>query len=81
MIVPAARNTKEVRPVVHVLAEKAEGQAVAAAHSLPDVRCFSRIEARGGACYSLNRFGPLCEEGTSAHSSLSFYIVTFMGFF
>lgn len=74
----AARNTEEVRPVVHVLAV---GKTVAAAHSLPDVRCFSRTEARGGVWYLLNRFGFLFGEGTSAHSSLSFCIVTFMWFF
>lgn len=63
---------------MHVLAV---GKTVAAAHSLSDVRCFSRTEARGGVCYSLKRFGLLFGEGTSARSSLSFYIVTFMGFF
>lgn len=74
---PAARKTEEMRPVVHILAV---GKAVVAAHSLLDVRCFSRIEARGRVCYSLNRFGLFFREGTSDHSSLSFYTVIFIGF-
>lgn len=71
---PATRNTEEVTPVVHVLAVR---KAVATAHSLPDMRCFSRIEARDRVCYSLNRFGLLFGKGTSAHSSLFSCIIRF----
>lgn len=48
---PDTTDTKDVRPVVPVLA---------GAHSLLDMGCFScRIEARGRVCCSLNRFSTL----------------------